>query len=138
MLMNRRLHIGHDADGVVLPPPKLRGLDDLVGLADNGQYLPDLLQRNDQLVLAIQQFSQTYGAKAKGKLTITIDYEVDRFGQINLGVTDKVTRPTAPKAKAIAWTLDDGSLTVANPNQRAMQVRDLPDGRREFRTPDDN
>lgn len=115
--------------------PEIRGLDQTLALADNGQYLPILLQENDELIAEIVNFSQAYGAKAKGKLTLSIEYETDRYGQIDIKVEHKITTPKPPKAKATAWTSDGGGLTVANPNQRAMEIREVSGGRRELRSP---
>lgn len=114
--------------------PEIRGLDQTLALADNGQYLPLLLQENDDLIAEIVSFSQSYGTKAKGKLSLTIEYSTDRFGQIEIAVEHKVAVPKPPKAKATAWTADGGGLTVANPNQRAMEIREVG-GRRELRSP---
>ena len=36
----------------------LRSLDQILALADNGNYLPDLLLRNDALIAEMQNFSQ--------------------------------------------------------------------------------
>ena len=117
-----------------MPKDELRGFDQILSLADNGNYLPGLLERNEGLISEIAAFTNTYGTKAKGKLTIEIDYEVDRFGQISLTVDDKIKSPKAPKAKAVAWTSEGGVLTVANPNQRQMEIRDVSGGR-ELRVP---
>ncbi|WP_235842921.1 hypothetical protein, partial [Cereibacter sphaeroides] len=122
------------------PPPErkpmseLRTLDQIVSLADNGQYQPLLLQENDDLISEIVNFSQAYGTKAGGKLQITISYTTDRFGQIDLAIEHKVTKPRTPKAKATAWTADGGGLTIANPNQSRMEIREVA-GRRQLRTP---
>lgn len=117
--------------------PEIRGLDQLLSLPDNGQYLPLLLQDNDDLVQEISDFSQAYGTKASGKLVVEINYSTDRFGQIDIAVSHKVTVPKPPKSKATAWRGDGGGLTVANPNQRAMEIREVG-GRRELRSPGDN
>lgn len=117
-------------------PPMVRGLDQILSLADNGQYLPDLLTRNEKLIEEIVNFSQAFGTKAGGKLQITISYTTDRFGQIELSIEDKITEPKPPKAKAVAWTTPDGGLTTANPNQTRMEIRDVG-GRRELRSPGD-
>ncbi|ULB10708.1 hypothetical protein ORIO_12420 [Cereibacter azotoformans] len=113
---------------------ELRTLDQIISLADNGQYQPLLLQENDDLISEIVDFSQAYGTKAGGKLQITISYTTDRFGQIDLTVEHKITKPKAPKAKATAWTVDGGGLTIANPNQSRMEIREVA-GRRQLRTP---
>lgn len=119
------------------PAPQIRGLDQLLALPDNGQYLPQLLADNDALIEEITSFSQAYGAKAAGKITIEISYATDRFGQIDIAVQHTVKAPKPPKSKATAWRGDAGGLTVANPNQRQMQIREVPGGGRELRSPSD-
>lgn len=115
--------------------PELRGIDQILALADNGQYLPVLLDENQVLLADIVSHSQAYGVKAKGKVTIEIEYSTDRFGQIDMAVQHKISAPKAPKSKAVAWATEGGGLTVANPNQRSMEIRDVG-GRRELRTPE--
>jgi len=115
--------------------PQITGLDQTLALADNGQYLPQLLQDNTELIEEIMNFSQAYGAKASGKLQITICYATDRFGQVEIAIEHKVTTPKQPKAKATAWSVEGGGLTVANPNQRAMEIREVGGGHRELRSP---
>lgn len=117
-------------------PPEIRGLDATLALPDNGQYLPQLLQDNETLLEEITSFSQAYGTKASGKITVEITYSTDRFGQIDIAVQHTVKAPKPPKSKATAWRGDGGGLTVANPNQRAMQIREV-EGRRELRSPTD-
>jgi hypothetical protein len=119
--------------------PELRGLDQILALVDNGSYHPLLLQDLGGLVAEMKDFSNAFGgAKAKGKLVLTIDLTTDRFGQIDLEVQHKVTAPKPPKAKGTAWTTDDGGLTPANPMQTRMEIRDVSPGRAEFRVPGAN
>lgn len=114
--------------------PEIHGLDQTLALADNGQYLPELLKDNAALIEEVVNFSQAFGTKASGKLQVTISYATDRFGQVEIAIEHKVTAPKQPKAKATAWTTENGGLTVANPNQRAMEIREVG-GRRELRSP---
>lgn len=112
----------------------IRGLDQILALLDNGNYLPQLLQDNEDLIQEIVDFGQAYGAKASGEVTIKIKYSTDRFGQIDIAAEHGVKAPKPPKSKATAWVADGGGLTVANPNQRRMELRDVG-GKRELRLP---
>lgn len=114
-------------------PPELRSLDQLLSLADEGTYLPDLLSRIEANNVEMRQFALDYGAAAKGKITITIDMKLDRFGQIEMSIEDKIVPPKPPKHKAIGWITGDGALTTHNPAQSRMEVRDVG-GHRELRT----
>lgn len=114
--------------------PEVRSLDQILSLADNGDYAQDFLQRHAELICEMVSFSQAYGAKATGKVQLNIAYTIDRFGQIDMTIEDKITPPKPPKAKGIAWTAEGGALTTANPNQMRMEIRDAG-GRRELRSP---
>lgn len=107
----------------------------MLNLADGGQYLPVLTQDLRQAIENTTSHAQAYRAKAKCKLQITVTLSVDPFGQIDMEVEHKLAEPKAPKAKALAWATEEGGLTVANPNQRAMEIREVANGRRELRSP---
>lgn len=113
--------------------PELRSIDQLLSLADNGDYLPDLLARIETNNVEMKQFAHDFGTAAKGKITITIDMKLDRHGQMEMAIEDKIVGPKPPKHKAIGWITGDGALTTHNPAQSRMEVRDVG-GRRELRT----
>lgn len=115
--------------------PEIRGIDAMLQLADGGQYLPVLTDDLRQAVENTRTFAQAYRTKAKVKLTLTVEMTIDPFGQGDMTVDHKLTEPKAPKAKAVAWVTEDGGMTVANPNQRSMEIREVSGGRRELRSP---
>ncbi|WP_323041119.1 hypothetical protein [Gemmobacter sp.] len=115
--------------------PEIRGIDAMLSLADGGQYLPVLTQEMRELIEETTSHAQAYRVKAKCKLALTVTMTIDPFGQIDMEVEHKLTEPKAPKAKALAWSTEGGGLTVANPNQRTMEIRDVAGGRRELRSP---
>lgn len=114
-------------------PPELRSLDQMLSLADNGDYLPELLERIEANNVEMRQFAQDFGTGAKGKITITIDLKTDRFGQVEMAIEDKIVGPKPPKHKAVGWITGTGGLTTHNPAQSRMEIRDAGDGRRELR-----
>lgn len=127
--------IHHSERAPSMHNPELRGLDQILGLADNGAYHPALLADLAKLVSELQDFSRAFGGvKAKGKISLDIAFTIDRFGQIDMEAQHKLTQPKAPKAKGIAWTTEDGALTPANPAQMRMDLRDVTQSR-EFRNP---
>lgn len=99
--------------------PQMRSLDQMLSLADAGDYLPDLLSRIEANNVEMRRFAQQYSTTAKGKITITID--------------DKIVGPKAPKRKAVAWMTGDGGITTHNPAQSRMEIRDAGNGKRELR-----
>lgn len=115
--------------------PELRSLDQMLSLADNGDYLPDLLSRIEANNIEMRQFAQDFSTGAKGKITITIDMRLDRFGQMEMTIEDKIVGPKPPKHKAVGWVTGTGGLTTHNPAQSRMEIRDV-EGRRELRAAD--
>ncbi|MTH76339.1 hypothetical protein [Paracoccus aestuariivivens] len=113
---------------------QLRSLDQMLSLADAGDYLPDLLSRIEANNVELRQFAQDFSTTAKGKITLTIDVKVDPFGHAEMVIEDKIIGPKPPKRKAVAWMTGDGGITTHNPAQSRMEIRDTTDGRREFRT----
>lgn len=125
---------------LMAPPARtraeLRGLDQILSMLDNGDYLPQLITDLETLNVEMKDFSQAFGCKSKGKITITLDLTNDRYGQIEMTANHVVKVPKAPAAKAILWTTADGQMTPSNPNQTRMTIREV-DGGRELR-PYDN
>ncbi|KGJ03648.1 hypothetical protein SAMN04487972_1194 [Paracoccus halophilus] len=115
-------------------PPVLRSIDQILGLADGGDYLPDLLDRMEANNIEMRQHSQDYQTTAKAKVSITISMSLDRFGQLEMVIEDKITGPKPPKHKAVGWMNGTGGVTTHNPAQSRMEIRDAGDGRRELRT----
>lgn len=126
----------HTKEKPMAPPAynraELRGLDQILSMLDNGDYLPQLITAIEQLNVEMKDFSQTYGCKSKGSLTIKLALTNDRYGQIEMTANHTVTVPKAPAAKAILWTTPDGQMTPSNPNQTRMTIREI-DGGRELR-----
>lgn len=113
--------------------PQMRSLDQMLSLADAGDYLPDLLSRIEANNVEMRRFAQQYSTTAKGKITITIDVKVDPFGATEMVIDDKIVGPKAPKRKAVAWMTGDGGITTHNPAQSRMEIRDAGNGKRELR-----
>jgi|GEM_PF-1869618 len=113
--------------------PQLRSLDQMLSLADAGDYLPDLMSRIEANNIEMRQFAQDFSTTAKGKITLTIDVKVDAFGHTEMVIDDKITGPKPPKHKAVAWMTGDGGITTHNPAQSRMEIRDAGNGKRELR-----
>lgn len=119
------------------PPPDLRSIDQILSLADNGDYHPGLLDRIAAAILETSDFGQAYRTKGKCKIALGIELSLDQFGQIELTVEDKITLPKQPKAKGIAWATTEGRLTPHNPAQTRMEIRETNPGQRELRAATD-
>ena len=112
----------------------LRNIDQILGLAEDGAYLPDLIGRIEAANVDMRQFAQDHG-KAKVTIGLKIELEIDRFGQVSITIDDKITTSQPPKRRSVGWLTGDGGLTAENPAQTRMQIRDTGNGARELRTP---
>ena len=118
-----------------MPSDNIRGLDQMFAMLDDGNYLPEILDRRDTLLRELKDFSAAFGTKAKGRLTLKIDFTTDKYGQVEMTATDEIKVPKQPPSKANLWITDDGKMSPSNPNQRRMGIRDIG-GKREFHTDD--
>lgn len=116
-------------------PKEMASVDEILGLVDDGQYQPDLMSRIEATLVEARQMTLDTGAAAKARIALTIDLKIDRFGQIELTIEDKITTPKPPKRKGVAWSTTQGGMTAQNPAQTRMEVRDIGHGQRELRSP---
>lgn len=114
-------------------PSELRSLDQILSLADNGGYLPEMQRRLADLLTETHEFAETYRTKAGAKIKIEVSVTLNAFGEAEISVKDELSAPKPPKAKATAWLTEDGALTPHNPAQSRMEVRDVG-GKPEFRS----
>lgn len=112
----------------------IRSIDQILGLADDGGYLPDLLSRLESANVDMRQFAQDHGS-SKVTLTLSVTLGIDRHGQVAIVISDKIKTSEQPKSKSVAWLNGTGGLTAENPAQTRMQIRDAGNGNRELRTP---
>lgn len=96
--------------------PSIRSIDQILGLADDGMYLPDLLGRFEAANIEMRQFAQDF-SKSKVTLALTVSLSIDRHGQVNIEIDDKIKTSTPPKRKSVAWLNGDGALSAENPAQ---------------------
>ncbi|WP_333826880.1 hypothetical protein [Pararhodobacter sp.] len=114
--------------------PEINGLEQLISLADGGEYLPLLQSELATLIADLHSHATIYN-KSAGKLNLSIGLAFDRKGQVDLVIEHKITAPKMPKAKGSAWSIPGGKLTVENPAQRRMEIREVEGGKRELRSP---
>lgn len=116
---------------------ELRTIEQVLGLLKQGDYLGEVHADMEKLLQELADFCDAYSATAKGSLSIKLDFTRDRHGQIEIKADHTIKAPKNPTAKAIAWSTVDGALTIANPMQRRMDIRDATDGSRHLVVNDD-
>lgn len=113
---------------------ELRTIDQILALADGGDFLSDLLEQHQQLMLDMVNHRLEYGGKSSGSVAINIKYELSKHGDLRMTATHDIKAPKPPAASGVAWMTDNGHLTPENPRQMKLGVRDV-NGVREFTNP---
>ena len=104
--------------------PVLRSLDQVLALPGNGDFAAEALVRMTALIAEMQRHVDDGSRKAKGRMTLAFDLELDRAGALEISATYDFKPPKAPAMGGIAWTTSDGGLTPHNPHQLRMDLRD--------------
>lgn len=107
-------------------PFELRTADQILAMLDNGDFLHNFLTEHAELIVAMSNHQIAHGGKVKGKVTITLNYTLDKQLSMNVEGDVKFDKPKAPKASATLWTTADGTLTPQNPRQPSLPgIRDV-------------
>lgn len=99
---------------------RIREATTILGAMEDGELAKELSRQiTDSLRQLKEQCGNRPKAKAKGKVVLTIDMEVES-GAVTMtaDVTAKVPKP--PRASTFYWVLDDGSLSTEHPQQLSM------------------
>jgi hypothetical protein len=107
-------------------PFELRTADQILAMLDNGDFLHGFLTRHAELIVAMHSHQMTHGGKAKGKVTLTLAYTLDKQLSLQIEGEARFEKPKTPKASATLWTTADGALTPQNPRQPSLPgIRDV-------------
>ncbi|MFN3798367.1 MAG: hypothetical protein ACK4S5_12860, partial [Sphingobium yanoikuyae] len=85
----------------------------------------DCYEKIKELSAALAEYAWTNGGKAKGKATITLDFNQDG-GVTEIKGTFKVVMPEGRRPKSIMWRTEDNRFTRTQPNQQQLfGIRDV-------------
>jgi hypothetical protein len=107
---------------------KIRDMQAIVGLLENGEFNPALSQEVTNTLSQLADMSNdSAGRTFKGSTTIKLDYEVkDGMVVIRTDFNSKV--PKRPRKSSMFWVVEDGALSTEHPRQHdlfAGKPRDL-------------
>lgn len=125
------------------PPPHgdvIRTVSQLLPIIDDGDFNADLNRAQQDLIGDIANAALNAGGKAKGKIVITLDYELDG-AMLDIKPELKVTRPKTRRGRSAFWLTQDNHLSRTNPRQHDMfrdvkastAMRDAPAGIKDIR-----
>lgn len=114
-------------------PGACNTLGEFVRSLEDGQFDADCYQAIKALSAALNEHAWQNGGKAKGKVTIALDFTQDG-GVTEIKATYKVTSPEGRRPKSIMWTTEDHRFTRTRPGQHELLgIRDVsgPSGLRD-------
>lgn len=96
-----------------------------IGSLEDGQFDADAYAAIKRLSAALKATAISSGGKAKGKVTIALDFEKEGAATA-IKATFKVTSPEARRPKSIMWTTEDNRMSRTRPGQNELfGIRDV-------------
>lgn len=112
------------ADGGYVPGA-CNTLGEFVRSLEDGQFDADCYEAIKALSAAMHEHAWANGGKAKGKVSITLDF-AQEGGVTEIKANFKVTQPDAKRPKSIMWTTEDHRMTRTRPGQAQLfGIRDV-------------
>lgn len=120
------------ADGGTVPGT-CNTLAEFIRTLEDGQLDADCYEAVKKLSAELNEAAWQSGGKAKGKITITLDFSQE--GQITeIRSSFKVTAPAPQRSKSVLWTTPDHRFTRTRPGQEQLfGIRDVSSSARAFR-----
>lgn len=110
-----------DDDRTEGPRSFARFLEQLAGGDAHAEASHELFE----LGKALSDHAYNVGGKAKGKLTITLDFEHDDSGVTTVRYGLTVKKPTPRRPKTVMWQTKHGNFTTQNPKQQELPLHDV-------------
>jgi len=95
------------------------GFGETLAVLQEGTLVQDLSEEQKKIILELQDAIIDGAKKAKGSLTIKLDYLLED-GVINILPDIKSTVPKRPRLKSVLWAGENGALSRVNPRQFNM------------------
>ena len=90
----------------------------------DGELSSELTDSLGELLEALTTHANARG-RAKGKIALTIAFDVDDRGVVEVKSDIKTTEPKPERGKGVFWIDLDGNLTAKNPRQTELALRDV-------------
>lgn len=98
---------------------KYRQITEIMALIERGDKAAEISDDANALIRRLQDLAGPKG-KAKGKLTIEIEFEIEG-ASISLGMTHKVKEPPPRKSQTHMWADPEGLIVTEHPKQISLQ-----------------
>jgi hypothetical protein len=102
-----------------------RSFSSFLQMLEDGQFHSELSDSLQELNANMNNHVLNYGQKAKGKISITIEFVLEK-GVFDIVADFKSTPPKTKRARSIAWSTPNNNFTPENPRQMNLfGVRDV-------------
>lgn len=100
---------------------KIRDAQTIIGMLEDGELAAALSSDITETLTKLKELADSQGrkAKVKGKVVLTLDFEVEA-GAVTVGAGIDTKVPKAPRGTSFYWLTDDGSLSTEHPQQTDM------------------
>lgn len=99
--------------------PTIQTFAEALGCLEDGQLVADLTTAQQKLLAALNNAVLDGAKKAKGKMTLVLDYELEG-GTVEIKSDIKTVEPKTARARTILWTDSQHNLSRTNPRQRSL------------------
>lgn len=96
-----------------------RSFNSFLSALEDGQLHTDLSDELHDLNAEMNNHILDYGNKAKGKITLNIDFLLEK-GAFVITSSYKITKPIAPRNMSVAYSTPGNNFTPFNPKQQDM------------------
>jgi len=103
-----------------------RGFAVLIQQVDEGSLHAELSTAMQELAVRLNEHANRFHRDAKGEMTLTLGMSVDAKGVVALTGSVKTKLPKAPKVSSQFWLTTEGNLTLENPRQQKLALREVP------------
>jgi len=115
-------------------PGTCNTLGEFMRTLEDGQFDADCYEAIKSLSAMLNEAAWANGGKAKGKVTITLDF-AQEGGVTEIKSAFKVAQPADRRPKSILWTTEDHRFTRTRPGQQQLfGIRDASAPRGEIRS----
>lgn len=99
--------------------PILRMFTDALAVMEDGQLVHDLTETQQELVAALSNAVIDGARRAKGTLTLKLDYTLED-GMFDIQADVKSSLPKTKRSRTVLWATPDNNLCRNNPRQRNL------------------
>jgi hypothetical protein len=106
---------GKDPEGL----QKATTFADFVRMLEHGDLHQELGTMLQELAAAMENHAAENGGKAKGKLTLSVDFRLEK-GIYEIEADPKVTLPKSKRGRTVAWGTPENYFSPQDPRQMTM------------------